>query len=69
MNKKEFFLIELGSHRLLKELQDLVLVYLYVEELYKSMEEEYGLYLKLERVPASILLFLCGKDKTKSNNT
>ena len=69
MNKKEYFLIELGYHRHLRGDQDLVSAYLFVEELLKFMEEEYGLYQKLVKVHAFILPFQCGKAKTKINNT
>ena len=64
MNKKEYFLIELDCHRHLRVHQDLGLAYLFAEELLKYMEEEYGLYQKLVKVPACILPFQCGKAKT-----
>jgi hypothetical protein len=69
VSKKEYFLIELDYHRHLREHQDLVLAYLFAEELLKFMEGEYGLYQKLVKVHAFILLFQCGKAKTKINNT
>ena len=69
MSKKEYFLIELDYHRLLREHQDLVLAYLFAEELLKYMGGEYGLYQKLVKVHVFILPFQCGKAKTKINKT